>query len=426
MKHTQFQRSTWNHIRLHVLPTDQFKTFAISVYIGRPLAEDTVTNTALTPFVLRRGTTTYPETQQFREYLDDLYGAGFGFDIYKRGDYQIVQFRMDIINDRFVSSSESLLKKGLEFVGETITCPAQENGHFRSKYVDAEKQTLQKRIEAVINDKVRYAAERCIEEMCSDEPYKLHSLGNIEALSGITAQSLYEQYTEWLQNAPIDIYVVGNTTLQEVESIVKQSFSIDKKKDVSYNTSVPRKLTRDVKTVVERLDVNQGKLNMGLRANIAYGDDQYPVALMYNGILGGYPHSKLFVNVREKASLAYYASSRFDGHKGILTLQSGIEIENYEKAVDIIRQQLKAMEQGEINETEMSQTRAMISNQLRELQDSAFELISFDFNAILSGKERSVAGLIEGVEQVDVATIAEAAKRVQLDTIYFLRDQKGE
>ncbi|NEW05610.1 insulinase family protein [Paenibacillus sp. SYP-B3998] len=426
MKQIHFQRSTWNHIRLHVLPTDQFKTFAISVYIGRPLAEETVTTTALTPFVLRRGTESLPETQQFREHLDDLYGAGFGFDIYKRGDYQIVQMRMDIINDRFVSSNESLLKKGLEFVGETLTSPAQENGHFRTKYVDAEKQTLQKRIEAVINDKVRYAAERCLEEMCSEEPYRLHALGKIQALESINSQNLYEQYKDWIENAPIDIYVVGNTSLEEVEAIVKQAFTIERTKDVGYETVIQKGLSREVKTVVERLDVNQGKLNMGLRTNVSYGDDQYPVALMYNGVLGGYPHSKLFINVREKASLAYYASSRFDGHKGILTLQSGIETENYEKAVDIIKKQLQAMEQGQISDTEMSQTRAMISNQLRELQDSAFELISFDFNAILSGKERTVTDLIASVEQIEVSAIAEVAKRVQLDTIYFLRDQKGE
>ncbi|SDM99882.1 Predicted Zn-dependent peptidase [Paenibacillus sp. yr247] len=426
MKHIQFERSTWNHIRLHVLPTDRFKTFAISVYIGRPLEEETVTNTALTPFVLRRGTELRPETQQFREYLDDLYGAGFGFDIYKRGDYQIVQFRMDIINDRFVKSAQSLLKQGLEFVGETLTRPALEDGHFRDKYVDAEKETLQKRIESVINDKIRYAAERCIEEMCSDDPYRLHPLGKIDDLDHIKPGQLYEQYKLWLQTAPIDIYVVGNTTLSEVEAIVKQAFSIERNENVGYVTSAPRGTSGDVNTIVERLDVNQGKLNMGLRTNISYRDEKYPVALMYNGVLGGYPHSKLFINVREKASLAYYASSRFDGHKGILTIQSGIEMANYEKAVAIIRKQLTAMEQGEINDIELSQTRAMIANQLREIQDSAFELISFDFNTILSGKERTVSSLIESVEQVDIPAIAEAAKRVQLDTIYFLRDQKGE
>jgi predicted Zn-dependent peptidase len=147
---------------------------------------------------------------------------------------------------------------------------------------------------------------------------------------------------------------------------------------------------------------------------------------MYNGILGGYPHSKLFVNVREKASLAYYASSRLDGHKGIMTIQSGIEIGNYDKAVDIIQQQLDAMRGGRIQEIEISQTRAMIGNHLREMQDSAFEMIAFDFNSVLSGRERTLAGLIEEVNAVDLARIREAAERVELDTIYFLRDNKGE
>jgi predicted Zn-dependent peptidase len=425
LKPLQFERSTHNHMRIHVMPTDRFKTFAISVYIGRPLDEDEVTETALTPFVLRRGNERCPETKQFREYLDELYGAGFGFDIYKRGDYQIVQLRMDIINDRFVSSKESLLKQGLQFVGETLTKPALEHNHFRDKYVDSEKQTLQKRLEAVINDKIRYAAERCIEEMCKDEPYRLHPLGKISELDSISSSGLYEHYKQWLLQSAMDIYVVGNTTLKEVEDIVAQAFPIPKTKDVLYKPAQVQKQVEQVKTVVEKLDVGQGKLNMGLRTNVSYADERYPTALMYNGVLGGYPHSKLFIHVREKESLAYYASSRLDGHKGILTVQSGIEIQNYEKAVAIILKQLEAMEQGDISEKELSQTKAMISNHLREIQDSAFELISFDFNSILSGKDRTVPALIEAVAVVDADAIAQVANQVKLDTIYFLRDQKG-
>jgi predicted Zn-dependent peptidase len=426
LKQVQFERSIRNRIRIHVLPTDQFKTFAISVYIGRTLDENQVTATALTPFVLRRGNEMCPETIQFREYLDDLYGAGFGFDIYKRGDYQIVQMRMDIINERFVSTSKSLLQQGLEFVGETLTKPALQDGHFRDKYVDSEKQTLQKRIEAVVNDKIRYAAERCIEEMCKQEPYRLLPLGRISDLPPLTSTLLHEHYKQWLLDAAIDIYVVGNTTLKEVEDIVAAAFQLPRTKEVSYKPATLLSASDQVKTVVEKLDVNQGKLNMGLRTNVTYADEQYPSALMYNGVLGGYPHSKLFTNVREKESLAYYASSRLDGHKGILTLQSGIEIQNYEKAVAIIREQLEAMEQGNITDTELSQTRAMINNHLREIQDSAFELISFDFNSILSGKQRTVSELIDAVAAVDSRDIAKVAEQVKLDTIYFLRDQKGE
>ncbi len=413
-------------MRVHVLPTDRFKTFAISVYMGLPLMEDTVTHAALTPFVLKRGTRKHPETIQFREKLDDLYGAGFGFDIYKRGDYQIVQFRMDTIQDQYVAESDDLLKQSLEFIGDVILDPFTEKDQFREKYVNAEKNTLKKRIEAIINDKIKYAAERCIQEMCKNEPYRLQPLGQINDLQKITSSNLYIFYQSWLQDATIDIYVVGDTSLDKVEEMVTEFFPLKREKEVHYIQHKVKKNVKEVNHVIEKLDVSQGKLNMGLRSSITFVDDLYPAALMYNGILGGYPHSKLFINVREKESLAYYASSRLDGHKGLMTIQSGIEIKNFDKAVEIILKQLESMKDGHISELEMKQTQAMIINHLKEIQDSAFEMIAFDFNRILSGRQRTESELIEQITKINIKQIQQIASDVQLDTIYFLRDKKGE
>jgi predicted Zn-dependent peptidase len=262
--------------------------------------------------------------------------------------------------------------------------------------------------------------------MCKNEPFRLHPLGKTDDLDAITPESLYASYRQWLADSPIDVYVAGNTTLAQVKPLLESAFDWKRSGSSAYALKPEHREVEQVNTVVERLDVTQGKLNMGLRTYVTYADDDYPAMLMYNGILGGYPHSKLFLNVREKESLAYYASSRLDGHKGILTIQSGIEFANYEKAVDIIKQQLGQMAEGQISDLEMSQTRAMIANQLRESQDSAFETISLDFNNQLSGKTRTASELIEQVERIDVDAIRRVAERVKLDTVYFLRDRKGE
>lgn len=426
MKNTTFQHSEAGRLRIHVLPTKAFKTFAISLYAGIPLAEDTVTPTALVPFVLRRGSSRYPETTMFRERLEQMYGAGFGFDVYKRGDYQIVQFRMDTINDSFVASPESLLEQSFAFLGGALTEPLLENGSFRESYVATERETVRKRLESIVNDKIRYAAERCIEEMCRNEPYRLHPLGNRADLERMTPQYLAEAYARWLGSASLDLYVVGDTTAEEVAKLARQYFAVSGSPSPAYASRIEKPAVSEVRTVEERLDVSQGKLNMGLRTSIGYPSDAYPAALLYNGILGGYPHSKLFVNVREKESLAYYASSRYDGHKGIATIQSGIEMQNFAKATDIIRKQLEDMRAGNITGTELSQTKAMIRNLLNEMQDSAFELISFDFNRQLSGKERTAEELIALVDETGVAEIKAAAETFELDTIYFLTGQKEE
>ncbi|MCP1134549.1 insulinase family protein [Paenibacillus polysaccharolyticus] len=427
MNTVAFERGSRKQLRIHVLPTKRFKTFAISLYAGVPLREDTVTPVALTPFVLRRGTESYPETTQFREQLEHLYGAGFGFDVYKRGDYQIVQFRMDTINDSFVGGGEQqLLDRSFAFLGEVLTKPARENGHFKTSYVQAERETVRKKLESIVNDKMRYAAERCIEEMCKHEPYRLHPLGERKALPAIEPPELTATYENWLKEASMDLYVVGDTTLEEVEELVERHFNLERKTSSDYQAQKAVRGDEEPNTVIERLNIGQGKLNLGLRTSITYADDKYASALMYNGILGGYPHSKLFVNVREKESLAYYASSRYDGHKGIATVQSGIEIPNYEKAVTIIKQQLEEMKLGHITDLEMSQTKAMIRNLLKEMQDAAFEMIAYDFNRQLSGKERTSEELLAQIEQITKQDVREAAEQFRLDTIYFLRDEKEE
>ncbi|WP_172194497.1 EF-P 5-aminopentanol modification-associated protein YfmF [Saccharibacillus qingshengii] len=428
MSTTGFERAAEGRIRIHVLPTKRFKTFAVSLYAGASLQEETVTPIALTPFVLRRGSAAYPETILFRERLEELYGAGFGFDVYKRDGSQIVQFRMDTINDAFVGKEEQLLENSLAFLGETLTRPALENGVFKSKFVDAERDNVRKKLDAIINNKARYAGARCVEEMFAGESYRLNALGKREALEHLDASSLHESYRKWLSEAVLDLYVVGDATLAEVQGIVHKHF------DIAGPGHSPYEYARSAKSegvgnphiVKETMDVSQGKLNIGFKTSIDYADDRYASALVYNGVLGGYPHSKLFQNVREKASLAYYASSQYEPHKAFGTIQSGIEIGNYDRALEIIRVQLDAMKAGEITETELSQTQAMLGNDLREIRDSAFQMIHHDFGGRLSGRERSVSELLEQVESMTAQQVAEAAQNFRLDTIYFLTGKEGE
>jgi predicted Zn-dependent peptidase len=222
------------------------------------------------------------------------------------------------------------------------------------------------------------------------------------------------------------LYVSGDTDLEEVRSFVEKSFKLPDGKPSVYSAPTLRAARAEVQTIVEKLDVGQGKLNMGLRVGATYGSEDYASLLVYNGLLGGFPHSKLFVNVREKASLAYYASSRLDGHKGILTLQSGVEIANFERAVTIIREQIEAMKKGDFDMEDFRRTQAMIIGQLRELQDSAFERIAFDFSNVLSGAERTGESFIADIQAVTPEKVTAVAQGVALDTIYFLRDRKEE
>jgi predicted Zn-dependent peptidase len=428
MSFATFQTVSLGNIRLHLCPSDKFKTTTLSAFITNPLQAETVTKNALLPNVLVRGTNTYQTTVSLRQKLNELYGAGSFGDVFKRGERQVIQFGMDLANETYLQNAPSLLEEGIQLFCEMILDPFVENNQFYTSFVEAEKKNLKQKIDSLQDDKIRYAAERCVQTMCEGEPYSLLNYGNANDIQAIYAKSLYNYYQEVLEKAPIDLYCVGDVKVEEVTNLFAKYF--DSKMQNAVREEVPfaavsHKVDK-VKMVVDRLDVNQGKLNMGCRTQISIRDEKYPALMMYNGILGGFAHSKLFMNVREKESLAYYCSSGIESHKGLLFIQSGIEEQNLDRAIDIIKQQLTAMSNGEISDQELEQTKATLSNQLREGQDRAFELIGFHFQSVLSGKPRSLEDLLQKINAITKEDVQEVAQLVELDTIYSLRGQEGE
>lgn len=425
VKEIQFETTSINHMDVHILRTQKFKTTSIVCMIEQELSEKYVTKTALLSMVLKRATQRFPDTKQLREHLDFLYGAIFDVDVVKKGERQILHIYMEVPNEKYLSEGGSLLEQALQFVGDVLARPYLENGTFAEKYVQAEKESLRKRIESLIDDKMKYANQRVTEEMCKGEPFALLANGRAEDLAGISSQDLFAYYQELISQNPIEIFVVGDVESTQVQQYIKNHLSVNRSNVKTLSEVVQPKPIQSIREVEDRLDVSQAKLNIGCRTFITYKDDDYPALVVFNGILGGFPHSKLFVNVREKASLAYYAVSRLESNKGILMMMSGIDANNYQKAVTIIKEQLELMKKGSISEEEMSHTKATISNQYRELLDSARLMIDFTYNGIVNKRKRSLEELLAAIEAITVEDIKRVAEKVQIDTIYLLRDNKG-
>lgn len=407
-------------LTLHTIETDKYKTNTIVLKLKAPLEAEYVTQRALLPYVLQSETSKHPTSTKLRRYLDELYGATLQVDLSKKGEYHIITLRVEIANEKFLSDQTPLLIKALELLGGIVFSPIIENNAFSTSTVDKEKRTLRQRIEAVFDDKMRYSNLRLIQEMCKDEPYELHVNGRIEDIDSISPTTLYEYYQKVLKEDQVDLYVVGSIQSSEVADAVEKLFPFQKRD--SYRELKPTtKTIKKVNEVIEEDDVKQGKLNIGYRTNIYYGDDDYNALQVFNGLFGGFSHSKLFINVREKESLAYYAASRVESHKGLLMVMSGIEFKNYQKAVTIINEQMDAMRQGEYTEQEIEQTKAVIKNQLLETIDTARGMIEVFYQNAVAGKPNPINEWLEGIDSVTKQQIMEVANKIQQDTIYFLK-----
>lgn len=405
--------------QLNIVQTQKYKTNSIILKMKAPLSKDTVTLRALLPHVLQSNTKKYPTSTSLRSYLEELYGASLYVHVSKKGEYHIMTLTLEIANEKFLSHSEHLLSSGMELLTEVLLHPNVEQHSFDAKTVEQEKRSLKQRIQSLNDDKMKYSSIRLVEEMCKNEPYGLEVNGMAEDVEQITASSLYEYYVHAIETDEIDVYVVGDVDAQQVESICDQFISLtDRKPQQQPYRSVPDHI--EVKEVKEVQDVQQGKLNIGYRTGIIYGDPDYFPLQVFNGIFGGFSHSKLFLQVREKNSLAYYVASRIESHKGLMMVMSGIQSENYEKTLSIIHAQMDSMKKGDFTDEIIEQTKAVINNQLLETIDNAVGLVEVLYHNVVSPQKVTIDEWLQAVPKVTREEIIAVANKVQLDTIYFL------
>jgi predicted Zn-dependent peptidase len=302
-------------MRLHVHATPTFKRTTIAAFFQHPLDPKDVAAIGILPRVQRRGNIEWPSAMELERELTDLYGARLGTGVQKSGDRQLAWFVLNLPGDSYVA--QPVLHKGLRVLSAVMFSPVVENGGLRSEYVEQEKQLQVGRIRSLINSKSSWAVFRCVQEMFRNEAFSLYELGTEEEVRQLTPQSLRRSHEQLARKAPVDLYVVGDVELDKLQAAVEESFPSDRdavdvgKTEVSLGEG-------EVNTVVDEEIMGQGWLVLGFRTDVAYASSERFAMQFLNGILGGFVHSKLFINVREKASLAYQASSAYSQSKGYL------------------------------------------------------------------------------------------------------------
>ena len=410
-------------INLTLIPEEKFKSNLVSIYIQRILDRDEVTMNALLPSIIKSGSEKYPSAREMSYHQDDLYGVSIGADSSKRGESQVITFKIISTDEEYLD--EQIFKKVVKYLDEVVNHPLVIVGGFKEEYVAIEKENLKNRIESIINDKGRYAVERAREEMFKNEKYGISDLGYLEDIDKITAKGLYEHYVNIMKTSPIDIVVEGNFDEDEIVEIISNGFDFHRENIIEIPRADFIKKVDEIKVIKEEMDITQGKLVMGYRCNVDYKDEfKYYSLFVGSNVLGGGPHSKLFVNVREKESLCYYIYSSLEKYKTSMFISSGIESENYDKTVELIGEQLKSLKEGKISDEELLNSKSAIISSLKTIKDSLGGSSDFYFSQSMGGTNTTVEKIIEMIEKVTVSDIVEAFKNIELDTIYFLSNNK--
>ena len=410
-----------DNVYLTHIPSEKFKTAFFSAQLVMPLEKETAGRNALLVNVLSRGTLRFPDMGALSAHLDRLYGARLEPTVRKKGENQVFGFVASCVDERFLPG-ERLLEPMADLLGELFLSPATRNGRLRGDYVDSERANLADLIRSDINDKRLYAARRLLEEMCAGEPYGLSRLGTAREVERISLQRLNSHYQAILPAARLELFYCGAAPEKRVAGAFTRAFAaLPRQGAVEPAATTRRPAPEQCRVVEETMDVGQAKLGMGFRTD----SRDMPAVMVMNSMFGGTSNSKLFLNVREKLSLCYYAGSTYHRSKGLVTVSSGIEAANYERAVAEILAQLEALKEGRWEDWEFQGAKSALRNSFLSLEDSAAGLEDCAVGQAAVGGDESIPLLLEAVSAVTPERVREAAASLQSDTIYFLKGKEA-
>ena len=426
--HSVFKCELLPGVFLTCINTDKFKSGCITVNLLCAISHETAALNALMPRVLRRGSESLPDMESISAALDDLYGVRIEPIVRKKGELQCVGFYADFPDDRYIPGGESVLEKTVDILGEILLNPYMHENKLCSDYTESEKSNLIDDIRASINDKRGYAIDRLLEEMCRGEAFGVSKLGSESEANAITAESLTDHYCKTIKTSRIEINYCGSASHERVQKALEDVFKAlkDRTEPEAFKTNILYSPQSDnPRRFEDNLDVTQGKLTVGFRIGDFMKKPDYPVLMMLNAIYGGSVSSKLFMNVREKLSLCYYASSMIDKHKGVMLVSSGVEFSNFQTALDEILAQLECVKNGDISDWEFTSAKRSIITSLKSALDRPGGLEELYFDSVIAAVAYDPIELSDMVQAVTLESVVASASGIKLDSVYLLHGLEG-
>lgn len=406
-------------VRLHFIQSEKFKTNKIRVRFSAPMSKETVAGRVLTASMLETVNAVYPTSQAFRERLANLYGADYSTSLSRRGLVHYLDINLSFVRDKFLSRKNVLTDAMLDFLKASLFSPLVSQDAFDESAFEIEKKNILNDLEAEIENHFYHAHRELDKLFYEEEEMQMPRVGTIELIQKETAASSFAAFQEMLQENQIDFFFIGDFNEVAVREKI-QSFNFAPRQQ-ELQLVYQQEYSNVLREGLEQKDVHQSIIELAYHFPIQYGESEHLPLVVLNVLLGGFAHSKLFVNLREKEGLAYTISSNFDIFSGMMRIYAGIDRSNRTRTVALINRQILDLKRGNFSQEELNQTKKMLRNSVLLAQDRQNTILERAYMAsVLGNKFLSLEAWLEALEQVHKDDIIKAAGLLKLQAIYFM------
>lgn len=410
-------------VNLHIIPTDQFRLTTVVVNFATPQTVTNPTVRHLLANILESSCQKYPSQTLLARKLDDLYGTFLSANVARVGQLHNFRLRAQMINDQ--QAGEALFVQVMDLLAEILFHPLKDDDGFDPTTVKVQRANLAGILRSATDDKQFYAYQQVEKQFYDLDSVMWHpSYGELELLDKITPADLVTAYRQMLALDQVDIFVLGNVDTATVEQSL-QSWPLAARQQLSTIADYHQPFHHHLRVRKEHQRLSQAKLDAAFSLPVYYRDEGYYAALVMNGLLGGSPYSKLFLNVREKAGLAYYADSQVRAFGGHLVVETGIQTKNYSRVRDLIKQQVVELQEGRFTDEQLAEVKAALVNDYQIGLDSPLNIIEHRLVNEMS-RHRELIDVPAAVETVTRQEVVEAARLLRLQAVYFLGGEQNE
>jgi len=404
---------------LHFIKTKKFKTITIDVDFYRKINKKEITKRNLLKMILLDSSNNYKNERELIIESENLYDIKVSSSISRIGDFSNLSFQTKFLNEKY--TEKGMNKESIIFFLDLIFNPYVKDKSFVN--IEKQKNKLGQQILSIKDNKVRYSVLKLMQKM-KGMPYSYNTFGDIEDLEDINGKNLYDYYNKVLKEDQIDVFILGDIDPSEIKDIFKEYFKVSTFKKENKNIVVPELTMR--KRIVrykEYDDVNQAQLLVLCNLNgLSDFERKYTIKL-YNELLGGSSNSILFENLREKNSYCYYANSSVKAYDNILIINSGVEGDNIDKCIKLIRKCLKNIREGKIRNEDIEASKNTIISAIKSSSDEPMGIINTALSRVLVGTDEEDVR-IQNFSSLTKDDIVKVSKKVSIHTILTL--EKGE
>lgn len=409
-----------NSFNVHTIKTNKFKTAHMEIIFRKKIVKEELTTYSLLADILSLGNIDYPKRKDLIVKLEELYKSIVYTTALKTGNIMNFSVISDFINPEYIND-ESYLENIIKLTFDLLQRPNVINEEFDLKSFNITKNKLKKEIEAIKDNPVNDSVRKALKAMDSNSPSSYFMLDNLEDLENITPSSLYKAYKRLMKDFTCDIFIIGDLDMDNVVSLIKKYFK--KRYIVELNEDLKVVNEERKKVQVKEIDGNNIQANLVAIFNVNNLDEKEQDIVMhvFNYLYGnGGLTSKLYQSIREKNSLCYAINSMYLKYDSLLVVQLSLENDCVNKAVSLIKKELKSMIQGNfsIDELKDACNNMMVSidisgdNNISVLNNYVFH----EFANLMLLEDRKKA--FKNVTKEEVINVA---KKIKLNTIFTLK-----